>query len=168
MTQAIAGVSPSSISERTVMIVWPSNAATSLGQWLGRLYNIRQPFPDNKILWPGNLFVIASIPLALALYFIRIIPVFGIGTRYRLTNRRVIVERGLGSREEKSVSLGSFDSVTIDVRPGQEWYHAGDLVFRMGDTVVFRLEGVSRPEAFRQTLVKSHMAYVGVQKSAAV
>ena len=164
MTQAIAGVSPSSISERTVMVVWPSNAAYSIGRLLGQGYAIRGPFPGNKIFWPGNLIVLASIPIALVLYFARLAP-FGIGIRYRLTNRRVIVERGMKYVESKSVALDAFDSVSIEVLPGQAWYQAGDLIFRRGDTVVFRLEGISRPEAFRQTLMKSHKAFVGVKKA---
>jgi hypothetical protein len=31
----------------------------------------------------------------------------------------------------------------------------------------FRLEGVSRPEAFRSTCMKAHMGYVGVKKAMA-
>jgi hypothetical protein len=162
MTQAIAGVSPHAASERTVMTIWPSNSYYQVGRWLGRLYNIRKPFPDNKLLWPGNLFVIGSIPIAIVLYFARIAPYSAV--RFRLTNRRVIVEKGMKWVESKSVALDKFDSVTIEVQPGQEWYQAGDLVFRMGETVVFRLEGVPRPESFRHTLIKSHMAYVGVNR----
>lgn len=167
MTQAIAGVSPSSVEERTVMVVWPSNAVYRFGRWLGKRYAWQGPVSENKIFWIGNVFVLLSIPAALAMYFLRIAP-GGWGIRYRLTNRRVIVERGVSWKESRSVGLDQFDSVTIEVVPGQEWYNAGDLVFRKGDTVVFRLEAVSRPEAFRETLVKSHMAYVGVKKAMSV
>ena len=51
------------------------------------------------------------------------------------------------------------------MKPGQKWYDAGDLIFFKGDTVVFRLEGVGYPKVFRDTLIKSHMAYVGVNKA---
>ena len=164
MSQAIAGVSPESISERTVMVVWPSNSAYWPGRLLGRGYALKGPFRNNKILWLGNLVALATIPVALAIYFWRILP-FGIGMRYRLTNRRIIVERGATWKEEKSLELDKFDAIDIDVRPGQEWYHAGDLVFRKGETVVFRLEGVGYPEAFRTTLMKSNRAYVGVKQA---
>ena len=51
----------------------------------------------------------------------------------------------------------------IEVESGYEWYDAGDLVFRQGEVERFRLEGVSRPEAFRQVCWKSCQAFVGVQ-----
>jgi hypothetical protein len=110
----------------------------------------------------GNLIALLSIPIALVLYFMRIAP--GIGVRYRLTNRRIIVERGLTSVQDKAVDLDRFDSVNVDVQPGQAWYHAGDLVFKLGNVETFRLEGVSRPEAFRETCLKSHLAHSMVKK----
>ncbi len=67
--------------------------------------------------------------------------------------------------EVKSIELDRFDTIEVDVKPGQEWFAAGDLVFKRGDVETFRLEGVSRPEAFRQTCVKSHMSYVGVKQA---
>ena len=67
MKQAIAGVTPASEREMTVMIVWPSVAAMSLGPfplglWLGRLYAIKSGF---YIFTLSNLFCLLTIPLAL-------------------------------------------------------------------------------------------------------
>jgi hypothetical protein len=109
----------------------------------------------------GNLIALLSIPIALVLYFVRIAP--GIGTRYRLTNRRIIVERGLTSQEDKAVDLDRFDRIDIDVLPGEAWYHAGDLVFKLGNVETFRLEGVSRPATFRETCLKSRLAHATVK-----
>ena len=159
MQQAISGVSPASVKEVTVMTVWPSNAKYTLGRMLGSLYAIR--FPDILFFRLGNLIALASIPIALVLFFMRIAP--GIGTRYRVTNRRVIVEKGLRSLPEKSVDLDRFNAIEIDVRPGQEWYFAGDLIFRQGNIETFRLEGVSRPESFKEVCMKGHLAYTGVK-----
>lgn len=161
MIQAIAGVSPAETKEMTVMTVWPSVAMFGLGRTLGKLYAIR--WPDVYIFRLGHLIALAAIPLSLVLFFMRIAP--GIARRYRLTNRRIVVERGITGVEEGHVDLDRFDSITIDVLPGQAWYDAGDLVFRHGNVETFRLAGVSRPEAFRQTCVKAHMAYVGVKRS---
>jgi hypothetical protein len=72
--------------------------------------------------------------------------------------------RFLFGREMKSVQLDRFDSIDIHRRPGQHWYDAGDLIFREGATETFRLDGVSRPEAFRQVCMKAHMAYAGVKR----
>ena len=158
MKQAIAGVAPSETAETTVMTVWPSIAMYPSGQWLGRLCEKR--WPDIYIFRIGNLLALLSIPHALFLYFCRVTPKVGI--RYRLTNRRVVVERGLIGQLERAVPLQEFDHIEIDVKPGQQWFHAGDLVFRRGQEEVFRLEGVSRPEAFRQTCLKTRQAHCSV------
>jgi hypothetical protein len=165
MRQAIAGVTPSTVAERTVMVVWPSIAAYPSGRWLGGLYSIKTGV---FVFTLGNFLALASIPHALFLYAYRLLT----GKCYRLTNRRVIE---LGTRlqggsvkighEVKSVELDRFDSIDVVVRPGQEWFHAGDLVFKLGHVETFRLEGVSRPETFRQTCLKSHLAYKGVKQA---
>src|SRR5256885_8938343 len=128
-TEPIAGVVPAEIREVTVMTVWPSVAKYGLGRALGALFAIR--WPDVYIFRLGNLIALLSIPIALVLFFMRIAPV--VGTRYRLTNRRIIVERGLTGVEDKAVDLDRFDSINIDVQPGQAWYDAGDLVFKLGN-----------------------------------
>jgi hypothetical protein len=159
--QPIAGVTPAETRETTVMTVWPSVAQYGLGQLLGSAFAIR--WPDVYFFRLGNLFALLAIPVALVLFFMRIAP--GIGTRYRLTNRRIVVQRGLSGVEDKSVELDRFDAIEIDVKPGQAWYDAGDLVFRLGNVETFRLVGVSRPDAFRETCLKSNMARVGVKRS---
>lgn len=159
--QPIAGVSPAELKEATVMTVWPSNAKFGLGRLLGRGYSKR--WPNVYIFRLGNLLALLSIPVALVLFFLRIAPF--VGTRYRLTNRRIIVLRGIIGVEEKAVDLGRFDTIEIEVQPGQAWYDAGDLVFKRGNVETFRLEGVSRPAAFRATCQKAHMAHAGVKKA---
>jgi hypothetical protein len=144
---AIAGVSPSAIQETTIVTVWPSIALYRSGQWLGRWFDIR--WPNFYFLSLGNLFALLAIPHALVLYFLRIAPRYG--TRYRLTNRRVIVERGLQGIPERAIALEAFDAIRADVRPGQSWYDAADVIFLSGEQEVFRLPGVSRPQAWMQT-----------------
>jgi hypothetical protein len=145
------------------MTVWPSIASFGLGRSLGKLYGIR--WPDIYLFRFGRLIALAMIPVSLALYFLRVLPVFG--TRYTLTNRRVMVQKGLIPQEDKFVDLDRFDTIDVVVQPGQEWYDAGDLVFKLGNVETFRLDGVSRPEAFRATLLKSQMSHAGVKKARA-
>ncbi|MEX2141145.1 MAG: PH domain-containing protein [Pirellulales bacterium] len=163
MKQAIAGVMPAQSGEATIMMVWPSIADTSLGRLLGRLYGIRAGF---SFLTVGNLVALLSIPVMLPLYAVRKLPFWV--RRYRLTNRRVLIERGIQGRAEQYVDLDRFDAIDVVVLPGQEWYPAGDLVFRRGTIETFRLRGVQRPETFRQTCLKAHHAYVGVRKAMAL
>jgi hypothetical protein len=181
MKQAIAGVSPSEVSEVAVMEVWPSIAKFKLGRLLGRLNAVRAGIYIFRV---GNFLALAGIPFALALYFYRLAPsMFGApfhGGFYRLTNRRVIVFRNeikfsgpailpkfFFGAEVKSVDLDRFDSIEIEQLPGHHWFQAGDLVFRLGNVETFRLEAVSRPETFRHTCMKSHTSYVGVKRALA-
>jgi hypothetical protein len=160
MKQAIAGVTPPELGEMTVMTVWPSAASTGLGRFLGRFYAIPAGF---WIFTVGRMCLLLSLPLAPLLYFWLRLP--GVVRRYRVTNRRIRVERGLRPTVERYVDLDRFDTIEIEVLPGQEWYKAGELIFRQGAIETFRLHGVPRPEAFRQVCLKAHQAYVGVKKA---
>ncbi|MCU0874551.1 MAG: PH domain-containing protein [Pirellulaceae bacterium] len=161
MKQAIAGVAPAESSESVVMVVWPSIASFPSGRFLGRLFGIR--WPDVYIFRLGSLLALLAIPFALLLYFWRLLP--SAGKRYALTNRRVIVQTAVTGIDLAAIELDGFDSIEIDVLPGQAWFDAGDLSFRRHDNEVFRLAGVQWPEAFRQNCLKSHRAYVGVRQA---
>jgi hypothetical protein len=103
---------------------------------------------------------LATIPVGMMLYLSLRLP--WALKRYRLTNRRVCIERGITPRVEQYVDLDRFDAIDLVVQPGQEWYDCGDLVFRRGAIETLRLPGVSRPEPFRQTCLKVRQSYVGV------
>jgi hypothetical protein len=167
MNQAIAGVTPISEKEVTCMTVWPSVAGMSLGPFpigriLGQLYSIQVGIPPLTV---GHLICLLTIPVALVLYAKRIGPF--VATRYRVTNKRIVVERGMSGKEERSIDLDKFESIEVRVRSGQEWFDAGDLVFLQGNVEKFILEGVSRPQAFRNVCIKSQRAYSGVQHALA-
>ncbi len=175
MASAIPGVVPDTEKEVTVMTVWPSIAATAYGRWWGRRFANRLGITLFGLpITVGRLLALVSIPFILPLYFHMLLPripfvVFGFSNpgcrRYRLTNRRVVVEQAFGGGEQQSVSLDRFDSIEIEVVPGQEWYPAGDMVFRNGQVETFRLSGVPHPEAFSQTCLKAHFGFAGVQRA---
>ena len=151
--------------EVTVYTTWPSVASIPLGpfpvgRWLGQLYSIDIGL---SVLTIGNLICLLSIPIAIVLYFARVLPF--IGTRYRITSHRIVVERGLTFREDRSIDLDRFDNIDIEVAPGYAWFNAGDLVFRLDKTETFRLTGVSRPEAMRAICMKAHTSYAGVRRA---
>jgi len=156
-SQSIAGVVPPGVAEATVMMVWPSVAATAAGRLLGRLAGIRVGFGP---LSAGGVIALASIPFAAALYFSMRLP-WAI-RRYRLTNRRVTIDEGVRGTVQQYVDLDRFDRIEIEVRPGQEWFHAGDLVFLKGGVETLRLVGVPRPEVFRQACMKVRQSYGSV------
>ena len=159
MKQAIAGLSLSSQHESTALIVWPSVSATSTGQFLGRLYEKKAGISFFTL---GNLFVLLSIPIAIPLYLWNVLPV--VGTRYRITNRHVNVERGVQGVMERQIALDGFDQIEIRQQPGQAWFRSADLVFIQGEQEVFSLPGVPYPEGFRAACNKAAMTYRGFQE----
>ncbi|HET6881400.1 MAG TPA: PH domain-containing protein [Pirellulales bacterium] len=181
MKQAIAGVVPPEAGEATIMNVWPSVSALSGGQFWGRLYSNQSGFPLAGVpITVGRIIALLSIPLVLPVYFLMLLPCFiylpKLGPiprlyvsnpwarRYRLTNRRVIIER-LSGEEDASVSLNNFDNIEVVVLPGQAWYPAGELIFRKGTVETFRLSGVPRPETFRQTCLKAQRSHASVKQA---
>ena len=101
--------------------------------WVGRAFTF------------GKLLAVATLPLSLLVYFWQLTP-YGC-RRYMLTNRRIIIRKGLMAVDQRWIGFEDFDTVDIDVLPGQAWLHAGDLVLRRGGVEVLRLAGIPRPEA---------------------
>jgi len=187
MPQAIAGVVPDTEKEVTVMTVWPSLGATAYGRWWGRRFANQAGMTLFGVpITVGRVLALLSIPAILPVYFLMVLPrvpfvIFGFKNpncrRYRLTNRRVIVEQAFGGSEQQSVSLDRFDSIDLEIEPGQEWYPCGNLIFRLsdgkggdrkrGDVETFRLVGVPHPKPFLHTCLKAHAGFVGVQQARA-
>ena len=160
MKQAITGIVTSDVAEVEVQTVWPSICVFPSGRFLGHWMEIK--WPDIYVFRIGYLFALLAIPYALWLYFYRVFPYRAL--RYRLTNRRVCICRGLAPQVEKSIDLDGFDAIDIEVKNGQQWYHAGDLVFLKDGKETFRLEAVCRPEIFRHTCLSVRQAIVSVRQ----
>lgn len=175
MSSAVAEVAPSTEREVTIMTVWPSISASAYGRWWGRRFaNEAGTTLFGVPITLGRITALLSIPFILPYYFHMVIPklpfiLFGVNNpscrRYRLTNRRVLVELPFGGGEQQSVSLDRFDSINLEVLPGQKWYRSGELIFRNGDVETFRLSGVPHPESFRHTCLKARSGFVGVQRA---
>ena len=159
MKQAIAGVAPPELEEVGVMTVWPSIAATPPGQLIGRLCGIPAGV---GVFTVGLLLALLLIPPAVGLLLMSFNP--WTCRRYRLTNRRLVVQKGMMPVDERSVAFDDFDVVEIDVLPGQQWYPAGDLIFSKGPLEVFRISGVRNPEGFRHACQAARDAYVSIQQ----
>jgi hypothetical protein len=135
------------------MTVWPGIGSMTAGRWVGSLSGNRI---GNGFFTLGKILALATIPLSLAVYFWRLMP--GLCRRYALTSQRVTVRFGLTAKPGPSIALEGFDAIDVVVLPGQEWLHAGDLVFKREGKEVFRLPGVSRPEGFRHACLKARSA----------
>ena len=129
MNQPIAGIMPSQIAEASCKVVWPTIGAIGAGRWVGRLAATRLGI--GRFLTLGKLLALATIPVSLAVFCWQLMP--WAYRRYILTNRRIVVRLGLRPRDERWIDLDKFDRIDVEILPGQEWLHAGDLVFRHGD-----------------------------------
>ncbi|MCE5302999.1 MAG: hypothetical protein LLF97_07805 [Planctomycetaceae bacterium] len=158
MSQPIAGVSPSELLEVSCKVVWPTIGALRAGRFVGQLSGLRLGF---GIFTVGNLLALATIPLSLVVFCWQLMPF--VCRRYALTNRRIIVRKGLSAVDGPWISLDDFDAIKVDVLPGQAWLHAGDLVFLHHEHEVLRLAGVPRPETFRQVCLTAHTAHQSVR-----
>jgi hypothetical protein len=158
MHEPIAGVMPSDLEEVTCKVVWPTIGATQIGRFVGMLCDIRIGV---WFLTVGNLLALATIPVSVAVFFWQLMPF--IARRYALTNRRIIIRRGLRPVDERWIGLDEFDAIEVQALAGQRWLHCGEVIFKRGGQEVFRLSGVSRPEIFRHVCLTSQDALVSVR-----
>jgi hypothetical protein len=158
MKPPFPGVFPADLGEVTAMTIWPSIGSHPLGRLVGRLCASRL---GAGIFTVGNFFALATIPLSLVLYFWLRMPY--LAKRYTLTNRRIIVCKGLAPRDDKWIELDEFETCEIDVLPGQEWLRAGDVVFRRGEIELLRLAGVVRPSVFKNICQNAQRAMLLVR-----
>ncbi len=149
--------------ETRCKVVWPTIGATQWGCFVGRLCEVRLGVGSFFTL--GKLFALATIPISLGVFAWQLMP--GVIRRYCLTNRRIIVQKGLGREEERSVGLDDFDEIEIRVLPGQEWLRTGEMQFLHHGQVVFHLAGVPRPTIFREICLrqKSTLSAVAAVRS---
>jgi hypothetical protein len=160
MHEPIAGVTPSELAEVTCKVVWPTIGATRAGRLVGRLAAVRVGW--GEFFTMGKLLAVATIPISVAVFAWQLLPI--VCRRYALTNRRIIIRKGLVPVDQRWIGLDEFDAVEVEVLPGQEWLHAGDLIFRRGGTEVFRLAGVSRPEILRRVCATARSALLSVRE----
>jgi len=147
-------------NEHWAATLWPTIAATPAGRVVGRLAATGAGWGPLTV---GNLLVIATIPLSLAAFAWLLLPL--IARRYVLTTRRIIILRGLARlTEDRAIGLDQFETIDVEVLPGQHWFHAGDLVFRRSQEEVFRLQGVARPQVVRQSCLKVRTALLTVRE----
>ena len=158
MRGSVSAVVPSN-PEVPSMTVWPSIAAFPLGRKVGQLCSIGGV---GKFFTVGKLMALITIPLSLGLFFWRLAP--GVAKRYLLTDRRVVVLKGLGAVEGESIDLSGFDSIDVEVLAGQKFLRAGDLVFRSDGKEVFRLPGVQHPDGFCRACVRGRQALLSVSR----
>jgi hypothetical protein len=148
--------------EVPAMTIWPTIGATRAGRWVGRLAALPYGY---GLFTLGKLLAAATIPVSLGVFAWQLMPY--VCRRYCLTNRRLVIRRGLRGVDERWLGLDEFDAVAIEVLPGQQWLRAGDVVFKRDGIEVLRFSGVARPEVFRQVCLKAREAVLAVRRAVA-
>jgi hypothetical protein len=157
--QAITGVSAG--AEAPLMTKWPSIAAL----WWGRKFGQWLEMSPTRVMGVKLSNLLFGLPLAgpaALLYLVQKVT----GERFTITNRSVQRWSGLGGRMIQRVELGDIASMQVAQQPGQEFYHASDLLLlNSNGDVVMRLEGLPHAEIFRENITKTRDAAMQVQAS---
>ena len=145
--QAIAGLTPPQLAEVRVREVWPSvveaqPALAMLGQTL-----IKTVF-----LAPLGWLLMAP------LYFKKILPF--LSKRYTLTNRRLMIQRGLKPQPVEEVALADIDEVRIAADSHNTFYRCATLEVLTKDRVVLTLVAAPEADSFRQAIINTVAAWV--------
>lgn len=144
--QAVTGVVSPLTSEAMIKEVWPSVTTSSgiaaLGEKLIR----------SIILAP--LGWLLMIPI----YFWKLAPFFA--RRYTLTNRRIMIQRGLKPTPREQVALADIDEVRLDRGSANAFFRAATLDIISKGQVALKLTGVPDPESFRAAIRNACMAWV--------
>jgi hypothetical protein len=158
--QAIAGLVPPETGEAMIRENWPSVAAHPGIAALGiKLSAVASMLARTVILLPIGI-VIAFLAWALMapVFFGKLLP--GMARRYTLTNRRLMIRRGLTAKPSQEIALADIDEVRIVKDSNSEFFRAGNLEVISQGQVKLTLKGVPNPEAFRHAIDNTCKAWV--------
>jgi hypothetical protein len=144
--QAVTGVIPPQLGEAVIREAWPSVAR----------------FPAVAALGRRLMLTIFGAPLAWLLlapfYFSKILPF--VACRYTLTNRRLMIQKGLKPRPLHEVALADIEEVRVVSDGNSDFYRAANLEICSGGKITLTLAGVPGPEAFRHAILNAVKAWV--------
>ncbi len=153
-----SGVASPRLGEAIIRTVWPSVAAHPGPASLARACY------RSIIFAPVGWLVLAPI------YFKKLLAVLpgmsGLATRYRLTNRRLMICKGFKATPVKEVPLDQIKDVKLVTDANSEFFVAGTLVVldANGQTVL-TLPGVPEAESVQHAILQAAAAWGPVLKS---
>jgi len=145
-TLPVTGLVPPAIGEAIIRSAFPSVSAMPAAATMGR-----------KLILSIFLAPLGWA-LMLPVYFLKILPF--IATRYTLTNRRLMIQKGLMPVPVQEVPLADIDEVRIKKDDNSEFFRSGDLEIVSKGQVRMVMPGVPEPEGFRHAIVNACMAWV--------
>ncbi len=90
-------------------------------------------------------------------YFKKILPF--IAKRYTLTNRRVMIRRGLKPKPVREVALSDIEDVRIEDGTFSSFYRTATLEIVAHGSVAMHLRAVKDPETFRRAILNAKVAW---------
>jgi Bacterial PH domain len=144
--QVVAGLVPPQVGEALIREEWPSVAAYPGPASLGRMLIC------SIVLAPLGWF------LMLPIYFLKILPF--VAKRYTLTNRRIMIRRGLKPEPTHEVALSDIEDVRVQQDANSEFFRSGDLEILSRGQVALKLLGVPEPQSFRLAIINAIKAWV--------
>jgi hypothetical protein len=148
--QVFAGLVPPQAGEAIVREVWPSIMAAPVpaamtAASLGRILN--RSIVGAPLAWF----------LLIPVYFSKVLPF--LAKRYTLTNRRVMIQRGLRPKPTHEVALADIDDIKVVRNINSDFYRAADLEIIANGKVGLTLHGVPDPETFRRAILNACQAW---------
>ncbi len=158
----IAGVTPN--RETMIEETWPSIGKTGIGRWIGQVCNCI-PLKINGVRLSQLLFALPLGGLGALIY----LGMKVVDQKFTLTNRSVQIRAAIGDRLYQKVNLTDVADIAVVERPGQEFHNSADLELLndRGDAIL-TLQGVVRPQRFRQIILDAREARVRNDASLAV
>jgi hypothetical protein len=143
--QAVTGVLPPQLGEAMIREVWPSVTDVP------GLAALCEKMQRSILLAPLAWLLLAP------LYFGKILPF--LAKRYTLTNRRLMIRRGLKPSPSKEISLADIDDVRLVPDSLSAFYRSGNLEVIAKGQVALTLTGVPEPESFRHAVLHACRAW---------
>ena len=145
--QAVTGVMPPQLGEALIREAWPTVLEGSSG-----VARLAHTLIKTIVLAPLGWLLL--LPL-----FVRKFSPF-VCKRYTLTNRRLMVQRGLRPKPAQEIALSDIDEVRLVPDSFDRFYLSGTLEVISKGQVALTLPGVPEPEGFRHAVVNAVKAWV--------
>jgi hypothetical protein len=143
-TTPVTGVVPPQLGEAKIREAWPSVAATP------GLSSLAAGLIKSVVLAPlGWLLLAPLLGRKLSPFMCR---------RYTLTNRRLMIQRGLKPLPIQEVALADIDEVRLT--SVNAFFRCGDLEIVGKGQVKLKLVGVPEPDSFRAAIINACTAWV--------
>ncbi len=143
--QAVTGLTAPQTGEAIIREIRPSVAAHPA------VSGLAQKLTGTMILAPLAWLVLAP------LFVMKYLPF--VSRRYTLTNRRLMIQRGLKPRPIQEVALAEIDEVRIMPDSNNAFYRSATLEILSHGKVVMDLPGVAQPEGLRHAILNAYRAW---------